>query len=65
MEGLFCLSVRHAQKAVTGASFLCFQIALFEQENFQGRCQELNSPCPNLKEAGIEKVNSILVHSGP
>ncbi|NRK47553.1 beta/gamma crystallin family protein, partial [Salmonella enterica subsp. enterica serovar Typhi] len=41
------------------------KIALFEQENFQGRCQELNTPCPNLKEAGIEKVSSIMVHSGP
>ncbi|XP_058014216.1 beta-crystallin B2 isoform X1 [Ahaetulla prasina] len=41
------------------------KIALFEQENFQGRCQELNTPCPNLKEAGIEKVSSIVVHSGP
>ncbi|XP_009332702.1 PREDICTED: beta-crystallin B2-like [Pygoscelis adeliae] len=42
-----------------------FQIAIFEQENFQGRCHELSGACPNLKEAGVEKVGSILVHSGP
>ncbi|KFW62571.1 Beta-crystallin B2, partial [Pygoscelis adeliae] len=41
------------------------QIAIFEQENFQGRCHELSGACPNLKEAGVEKVGSILVHSGP
>ena len=42
-----------------------FQIAIFEQENFQGRCHELSSACPNLKDAGVDKVGSILVHSGP
>ncbi|XP_028680142.1 beta-crystallin B2 [Erpetoichthys calabaricus] len=42
-----------------------FKIIIFEQENFQGRCHELSATCPNLREAGIEKVGSILVHSGP
>lgn len=42
-----------------------FQIVLFEQENFQGRFHELNGPCPNLKEAGLGKVGSLVVHSGP
>ncbi|KAI1233054.1 hypothetical protein IHE44_0006247 [Lamprotornis superbus] len=41
------------------------RIAIFEQENFQGRCHELSGACPNLKEAGVDKVGSILVHSGP
>ncbi|XP_048677724.1 beta-crystallin B2 isoform X1 [Caretta caretta] len=41
------------------------KIVVFEQENFQGRCHELNAACSNLKEAGMEKVGSILVHSGP
>lgn len=41
------------------------QIAIFEQENFQGRCHELSGACPNLKDAGVDKVGSILVHSGP
>ncbi|KAM5192431.1 beta-crystallin B2 [Mantella aurantiaca] len=41
------------------------KIVLFEQENFQGRCHELSGPCTSLKEAGMEKVGSILVHSGP
>lgn len=41
------------------------QIAIFEQENFQGRCHELSGACHNLKEAGVDKVGSILVHSGP
>uniref|UniRef100_A0A8C0GNH6 Beta-crystallin B2 n=1 Tax=Chelonoidis abingdonii TaxID=106734 RepID=A0A8C0GNH6_CHEAB len=41
------------------------KIVVFEQENFQGRCHELNAACSNLKESGMEKVGSILVHSGP
>uniref|UniRef100_K7GAF1 Beta-crystallin B2 n=1 Tax=Pelodiscus sinensis TaxID=13735 RepID=K7GAF1_PELSI len=41
------------------------KIVVFEQENFQGRCHELNAACSNLKEAGMEKIGSILVHSGP
>ncbi|KAH0625666.1 hypothetical protein JD844_015260 [Phrynosoma platyrhinos] len=31
-------------------------IMVFEQENFQGRCHELNAACPNLKEAGLDKI---------
>ncbi|XP_055511865.1 beta-crystallin B2-like [Leucoraja erinacea] len=41
------------------------KIVLFEQENFQGRFHELNGPCPNLKEAGLGKVGSLVVHCGP
>lgn len=44
---------------------ILLQIAIFEQENFQGRCHELSGACPNLKDAGVDKVGSILVHSGP
>ncbi|CAJ1068147.1 putative absent in melanoma 1-like protein-like [Xyrichtys novacula] len=41
------------------------KLIIYEQENFQGRCHELTGPCNNLKEAGVEKVGSILVLCGP
>uniref|UniRef100_A0A8C9TV24 Beta-crystallin B2 n=1 Tax=Scleropages formosus TaxID=113540 RepID=A0A8C9TV24_SCLFO len=34
-------------------------------ENFQGRCHELSGLCTDLQEAGVEKVESILVLCGP
>ncbi|XP_023617838.1 beta-crystallin B2 [Myotis lucifugus] len=41
------------------------KIIIFEQENFQGRSQELSGPCPNLKETGMDKAGSVLVQAGP
>ena len=41
------------------------QIIIFEQENFQGHSHELNGPCPNLKETGVEKAGSVLEQAGP
>uniref|UniRef100_G3RM04 Beta-crystallin B2 n=1 Tax=Gorilla gorilla gorilla TaxID=9595 RepID=G3RM04_GORGO len=41
------------------------KIIIFEQENFQGHSHELNGPCPNLKETGVEKAGSVLVQAGP
>ena len=38
---------------------------VFEQENFQGHSHELNGPCPNQKETGVEKAGSVLVQAGP
>lgn len=46
-------------------TFPLFQLVIYEQENFQGRCHELTGPCNNLQEAGVEKVGSILVLCGP
>nr|XP_037851634.1 beta-crystallin B2 isoform X1 [Chlorocebus sabaeus]XP_037851635.1 beta-crystallin B2 isoform X2 [Chlorocebus sabaeus] len=40
------------------------KIIIFEQENFQGHSHELNGPCPNLKETGVEKAGSVLVQAG-
>lgn len=42
-----------------------FQLIIYEQENFQGRCHELTGACNKLQEAGVEKVGSILVLCGP
>lgn len=51
---------------VTGSdSLFLLQIIIFEQENFQGHSHELNGPCPNLKETGVEKAGSVLVQAGP
>ncbi|XP_055003460.1 beta-crystallin B2 isoform X1 [Sorex araneus] len=41
------------------------KIVVFEQENFQGRSQELSGPCPSLKETGLDKAGSVLVQAGP
>lgn len=46
-------------------SLLPPQLVIYEQENFQGHCQELSAACSNLQEAGVEKVGSILVLCGP
>ncbi|XP_030631646.1 beta-crystallin B2-like isoform X2 [Chanos chanos] len=40
-------------------------LGIYERENFQGQCHELTGACPNLQELGIERVGSIIVHSGP
>lgn len=48
-----------------GLTFRCFQIIIFEQENFQGHSHELSGPCPNLKETGVGKAGSVLVQAGP
>ncbi|KPP68417.1 beta-crystallin B2-like [Scleropages formosus] len=42
-----------------------FKLVIYEQENFQGRCHELSGLCTDLQEAGVEKVESILVLCGP
>ncbi|XP_048411643.1 beta-crystallin B2-like [Stegostoma tigrinum] len=41
------------------------KITLYEQENFQGLFHEVTGPCPNLKETGLGKVGSLVVHTGP
>nr|XP_028557914.1 beta-crystallin B2 isoform X3 [Podarcis muralis] len=61
-QPLFMMASDHQASKQQQASS---KIVVFEQENFQGRCHELNVACPNLKEVGLEKVGSILVHSGP
>lgn len=41
------------------------QIYLYECENFQGRCMELNGECRNICDKGFDRVRSIRVECGP
>ncbi|KAJ6656585.1 hypothetical protein lerEdw1_003472 [Lerista edwardsae] len=47
------------------ASVEPFRVTLFDQENFQGRRQELTGECLDLGERGLERVRSAIVASGP
>lgn len=40
------------------------QVTVFEQEHFQGKCQELTSECRNIQERGFDNIRSIRVESG-
>ncbi|XP_023664273.1 beta-crystallin B2 [Paramormyrops kingsleyae] len=42
-----------------------FKLIIYDQENFQGRCHELTGPCKDLQEAGVQRVGSIMVQTGP
>uniref|UniRef100_A0A8C1TGA5 Crystallin, beta A1, like 2 n=1 Tax=Cyprinus carpio TaxID=7962 RepID=A0A8C1TGA5_CYPCA len=39
-------------------------VTVFEQEHFQGKCQELTSECRNIQERGFDNIRSIRVESG-
>ncbi len=40
-------------------------MCVYDQENFQGRCIEINSECMNVCDMGMDKVRSLRVESGP
>uniref|UniRef100_A0A8C4ZRU4 Beta/gamma crystallin 'Greek key' domain-containing protein n=1 Tax=Gadus morhua TaxID=8049 RepID=A0A8C4ZRU4_GADMO len=41
-----------------------FKVTVFEQEHFQGKCQEFTSECCNIQECGLDNIRSIRVESG-
>ncbi|KAK6298487.1 hypothetical protein J4Q44_G00315420 [Coregonus suidteri] len=41
-----------------------FKVTVFEQEHFQGKCQEFTSECCNIHECGLDIIRSIRVESG-
>ncbi|XP_023685129.1 beta-crystallin B1-like [Paramormyrops kingsleyae] len=41
-----------------------YKICLFQYENYQGRCMELNSECRNLCDRGMDRIRSIRVECG-
>lgn len=43
----------------------CFQVVLFEFENFQGCKAEFSAECKDVTEKGLQKVSSVIVESGP
>lgn len=40
------------------------QVTVFEQEHFQGKCQEFTSECCNIQQCGFDNIRSIRVESG-
>ncbi|CAL8388857.1 unnamed protein product [Arctogadus glacialis] len=40
------------------------QVTVFEQEHFQGHCQEFTSECCNIQDCGLDNIRSIRVESG-
>uniref|UniRef100_A0AAZ3PIT9 Beta/gamma crystallin 'Greek key' domain-containing protein n=1 Tax=Oncorhynchus tshawytscha TaxID=74940 RepID=A0AAZ3PIT9_ONCTS len=43
----------------------CFSlVTVFEQEHFQGKCQEFTSECCNIQNCGLDNIRSIRVESG-
>lgn len=41
------------------------QMCVYDQENFQGRCIEINGECMNVCDMGMDKVRSLRVDCGP
>lgn len=41
------------------------QMCVFDQENFQGRCIEINAECMNVCDMGMDRVRSLRVDCGP
>ncbi|KAI7801728.1 putative crystallin [Triplophysa rosa] len=41
-----------------------FKVTVFEQEHFQGKCQEFTSECCNIQQCGFDNIRSIRVESG-
>ncbi len=39
-------------------------MTVFEQEHFQGKCQEFTSECCNIQECGFDNIRSVRVESG-
>ncbi|CAB1326961.1 unnamed protein product [Coregonus sp. 'balchen'] len=39
-------------------------VTVFEQEHFQGKCQEFTSECCNIHDCGLDNIRSIRVESG-
>lgn len=62
-----CVGERHFSKLENGAVHVhvCVcQVTVFEQEHFQGKCQELTSECRNIQERGFDNIRSIRVENG-
>ncbi|NP_001017738.2 crystallin, beta A1, like 1 [Danio rerio] len=41
-----------------------FRVTVFEQEHFQGKCQEFTNECCNIQCCGFDNIRSIRVESG-
>merc|ERR1712168_1528878 len=44
---------------------MSYKMCVFDQENFQGRCMEINAECMNVCEKGMDRVRSLRVECGP
>ncbi|XP_034093026.1 LOW QUALITY PROTEIN: crystallin, beta B1, like 2 [Gymnodraco acuticeps] len=42
-----------------------YKMCVYDQENFQGRCIEINGECMNVCDMGMDRVRSLRVNCGP
>ncbi|KAF1395594.1 hypothetical protein PFLUV_G00013170 [Perca fluviatilis] len=54
-----------AQNKMSDMGNMAYKMCVYDQENFQGRCIEINSECMNVCDMGMDKVRSLRVTCGP
>ncbi|RVE75837.1 hypothetical protein OJAV_G00002890 [Oryzias javanicus] len=54
-----------AQSKKSEMGMVSYKMCVFDQENFQGRCMEINAECVNVCDMGMDRVRSLRVHCGP
>ncbi|KAM9313947.1 LOW QUALITY PROTEIN: crystallin, beta B1, like 2 [Pholidichthys leucotaenia] len=54
-----------AQNKMSDIDMMSYKMCVFDQENFQGRCIEINGECMNVCDMGMDKVRSLRVDCGP
>ncbi|KAM9857075.1 beta-crystallin B2-like [Aulostomus maculatus] len=47
------------------SDMMSYKMCAYDQENFQGRCVEINAECLNVCDMGMDKVRSLRVDCGP
>ncbi|XP_036960293.1 crystallin, beta B1, like 2 isoform X1 [Acanthopagrus latus] len=54
-----------AQNKTSEMGMMSYKMFVFDHENFQGRCIEINAECMNVCDMGMDKVRSLRVECGP
>ncbi|XP_003448037.2 beta-crystallin B1 isoform X2 [Oreochromis niloticus] len=54
-----------AQTKMSEMGLTSYKMWVYDQENFQGRCIEINGECMNVCDLGMDKVRSLRVDCGP
>ncbi|KAK2919418.1 hypothetical protein Q8A73_003789 [Channa argus] len=54
-----------AQNKISDIGMMSYKMYVYDQENFQGRCIEINAECMNVCDMGMDRVRSLRVECGP
>ncbi|XP_051239996.1 crystallin, beta B1, like 2 isoform X1 [Dicentrarchus labrax] len=54
-----------AQNKMSEMGMMSYKMCVYDQENFQGRCIEINAECMNVCDMGMDRVRSLRVDCGP